>query len=214
MFLAATAPVEAFAQERGERWGPCESTADCHSLKCVEGRCIDPYAKEEPPPPHATQYFLGLVTIGGPAFGGVISPGSRWDSALRGSYLVALRAGVILAEKHEFAVEISPFTYRYYDPAPGPTFQANATYGYRIPLYRGPSVLVYLPLRIGGGFFAGNVGGDVYAQLRFDVGVAVHVGHFIVDVYAPSYRYAVTSVFGETANLLSWEFGAGGSYSF
>jgi len=159
--------------------------------------------------------FLGLVTLTGPAYGGVISSPSRWDTSAEGSFILAVRVGVLIDGLHELAVEVSPFTYAYYTPLPGPAFQLNATYGYLVPIYAGSAVAVYWPLRVGAGFFAGNVGGHVYAQTRADLLVfSARFDQFVVDFYAPSFRYAITNAEGTTANVLSWEFGVGGSYVF
>ncbi len=116
---------------------PCQSTANCGELRCVEGRCINPFAPLHPSPDRV-RFFLGLVTMGGVAYGGVISNGGRWDTSAQSTFIAAVRAGVLIDERHEIAVELSPFTYAYYQPSPGPTFQVNATYGYRVPLSSRP----------------------------------------------------------------------------
>lgn len=195
---------------------PCQSTANCGELRCVEGRCVNPFRMARNAAATSNwRWFVGLVLLGGPAFGGVISGFSRWDRAAQPSLVGAIRVGAIIDERHELAIELSPFSYAYYQPMPGPTFQVNATYGYRIPLVTSPSVTVDWPFRFGAGFFTGNTGGDVYAQLRADLlGVSIRRGDFMIDLYAPSFRYAITSVGGETANVLSWESGVGVSYLF
>jgi hypothetical protein len=193
---------------------PCQSTANCGDLRCVEGRCINPFAPPEAGPGRV-RFFLGLVSMGGVAYGGVISNGGRFDTSAQSTFVAAVRAGVLIDERHEIAVELSPFTYAYYQPSPGPAFQVNATYGYRVPLVVSSSFSIYWPFRVGAGFFTGNTGGDVYAQFRADlIGVSLRLGHFMVDLYAPSFRYAISSVQQETPNVLSWEFGVGGSYVF
>jgi hypothetical protein len=190
----------------------CLASADCPAeLRCVEGECIDPTAHvtERPSP----RPFVGLVVLGGPAIAKDFGPGGVFDSDFRGSFLSALRFGVYIGP-HELAVEVSPFTYVYYREIPGPTFQANATYGYLVPI-TGTRIQICWPLRVGAGFFAGNVGGDVYFQLRADlVGLAVRMNHFVLDVYAPSFRFAISQVNGVTPSLLSWEAGLGASYVF
>jgi hypothetical protein len=65
---------------------------------------------------------------------------------------------------------------------------------------------IHWPFRVGLGFFAGNVGGDVYAVLRaVIVGIAFRTPHVLFEIDLPSFRYAITNIGGETANLLSWE---------
>jgi len=115
---------------------------------------------------------------------------------------------------HELAVEVSPFTYVYFEPSPGPTFQANATYGYLLPFAHLDGLTYCVPLRVGAGFFAGNVGGDVYVQLRADLGVAFRSEHFIIELLLPSFRFAFSNVQGMTPTLLSWVMGVSGTYTF
>ena len=161
-----------------------------------------------------THPFVGIAAMGGPAFGGALGSVSHWDSQPRASFLVAIRAGLLVG-RSELAVDVSPFSYSYYQPQPGPTFLLDATYGYLIPVAHNEDVAISWPLRVGAGFFAGNVGGDVYFQLRADLlGLVLRFGRFTVDAYLPSFRYAISNVNGETPNLLSWEFGAGTTYLF
>jgi hypothetical protein len=52
-------------------------------------------------------------------------------------------------------------------------------------------------------------------QGRLDaVGLAIKVGHVIIDLHAPSFRFVVANEDGATAALLTWGFGAGASYAF
>jgi hypothetical protein len=192
---------------------PCQSSAECGELKCVENRCINPFGRPYAPPERGVRAFIGIVSVGGIVYAGVPGRG-QWQASP--SLLAAIRVGLLVDHVHELALEISPFTYAYYVPAPGPAFQINATYGYMLPIVVGSSVSVYWPFRFGAGLFTGNTGGDVYAQVRADVlGVSIHIRHLVViDVYAPSFRYAITNVDGATGIALSWEFGAGTSFLF
>ena len=84
------------------------------------------------------------------------------------------------------------------------------------------SVSVYWPLRLGVGIVAGgdNTGSLAYFQVRGDVvGVALKIGHVLLDFHVPSFRYAVTEthIFGAPAtqgHLLSWLIGMSASYVF
>ncbi len=53
------------------------------------------------------------------------------------------------------------------------------------------------------------------------IGIALRVGHVVIDLHAPSFRYAITNghvsgiaVEGVTTNLLSFYFGTSVSYLF
>ncbi len=235
----ATAPPtkidESFLGGAGES---CRSRADCKSsLKCMKHTCLDENA---PPPPDTTPEttpepaqsdwlafrlegghgFVGVTALGGPSsatlsFGGP----SFTDRNAQGSFLFALRGGVFLGH-HEIALEISPFTYLPYSTSSavfaGAAFQMMGTYGYFIPLHEG-SVSVYWPLRTGIGIFAGgdNTSGLAYFQVRADlVGVALRVGHLVIDLSLPSFRYGGTSGNRTTVHLASWHFGGSVSYVF
>ena len=94
----------------------------------------------------------------------------------------------------EIAVEISPYAYAYYANSPGPTFRGErqATQPTSFPLARDHGTSFAWPLRVGVGLFTGNTGGDVYAQLRVDViGLMIRTRRFILDIHAPSFRYAI-----------------------
>jgi hypothetical protein len=193
---------------------PCTTSQQCGTESCVAGVCIDPYHPAASEPEPRFQGFVGFTTLGGPALGGVLSTGGVFDSALRATFLGAIEGGVLLGD-HEIAVEISPYAYAYYANSPGPTFEANVSYAYLFPLARDHGTSFAWPLRVGVGFFTGNTGGDVYAQLRVDViGLMIRTRRFILDIHAPSFRYAISSVGGVTPNLLSWEFGLSGAFPF
>lgn len=216
----------------------CASTGDCGGdLKCIKNACTSPAGptpRGQSSPPQSstddqtpsqwmqfrlggTHPFVGMVWIGGPTIGGVVSSPNRFDNSVQGSFLFAVRAGVFI-DRHELAIELSPMTYAYYHTAGvkvDPAFQVNATYGHFLLLKEMGSVSLYWPLRFGFGTFFGNTGGDVFFQLRADlVGLAVRIGHLMLDFHAPSYRYGLTSVRGDTGMLFTWEIGAGVSYVF
>jgi hypothetical protein len=117
-------------------------------------------------------------------------------------------------------LELAPVTYFWtlQNGNPGPAFEVTGSYAYFIPLYRGDSVKVYWPLRIGVGFMAApgnNLNGLAFFQPRADIiGAAIQVGHVIIDMHLPSFRYAVTDSGGTQLHLLSWIFGASLSYVF
>jgi hypothetical protein len=170
--------------------------------------------------------FVGITLAGGPLTAGyTASEGSLWGSGADGVFLLGLRGGVLINNRHELAVEISPFTY-FWDlhTEPGPAFQMNATYAYFIPLFKSSSLQLSWPLRFGVGFFAGgsNTNSSVFFQARADlVDLALRTGHVIIDLHAPSFRYGLTNghvdgvaVEGVTTNVLTFLFGASVSYLF
>jgi hypothetical protein len=84
-------------------------------------------------------------------------------------------------------------------------------------LHEGRDVSVYWPLRIGAGLFAGgnNTGGLVYFEALVDlVGLGVRVGHVMLSIELPEFRYAVTDSFGQQSHVLSWHGGATAQYVF
>lgn len=216
---------------RGVRGESCRARADCgEGLMCLHGECADERARSHDASDdagaewlrfdlHGSHPFLGIAWMGGPAWATLSSPlGTSNDSNVRSGFLFALRGGAIF-DNHELAIELSPMTYVPYS-APfsnGPVFQINGTYGYYAPLYDSAAVSVYWPVRVGAGIFAGgdNTGGLVYFQAIGDlVGPAIRVGHLIIDLRLPSFRYAVTSRNSWTVHMFSWELGASLNYVF
>ena len=67
-----------------------------------------------------------------------------------------------------------------------------------------------------------NTNGNIFFEVRADfVGVAFNIGHVVVDLHLPSFRYAVTSghvpgiaVDTVTTHILSFFFGPSVSYVF
>ena len=169
--------------------------------------------------------FVGFTVAAGFLNGGyTASEGTLWASGLDGAFLFALRGGVLMG-RHELALEIAPFT-DFWDlhVGPGPAFEANASYGYMMPLRQGPTAGVSWPLRVGAGVLAGgdNTASNVLFELRADlIGVSINVGHLLIDLHAPSFRYALTNghvpgiaVEGVTTHWLSFFFGTTVSYVF
>jgi hypothetical protein len=90
-----------------------------------------------------------------------------------------------------------------------------ASYGYLLPIREAKTVSAYWPLRAGVGMFAFNSLGLPFLQLRADVvGVSLRIGHVLAELHAPSFRYAVTFVSGESLHLLTLHFGGGLTYAF
>jgi hypothetical protein len=135
-------------------------------------------------------------------------------SAVSQAFLWALRAGVFVG-KNEIALEVSPMTYIPYGGL-GPSFQLNASYGYLFAISESPGgVSAYWPIRIGLGAAAGNLGGNAFLQTRFDlVGVLLQIGHILIDLHAPSFRFETSPQGGVMYDLLTWHFGGGIGYAF
>jgi len=218
----------------------CAATSDCGGeLKCIKNKCSSGVAKDTAPEGKKTATneqlnewlhfnlqgvhpFAGLTWGGGFMTGGITGNGaglfrSNFDSFF-GNFLFALNGGVFI-DRHQLQVELAPFTYFFTLAAgnPGPAFEVTGSYAYFIPLYDSETLKVSWPLRIGVGIVAGanNTGGLAYFQPRADlIGVALQVGHIMIDMHLPSFRYAVTDRFGTQGHVLSWIFGASISYVF
>jgi hypothetical protein len=167
--------------------------------------------------------FIGFTLAGGVVNGGYSGAArSAWGSGADGAFLFALRGGVFLGPRHELALEVSPFTDVWDTQAPGPTFQVNGTYGYWLPLVQGETVQLSWPLRVGAGVMIGgsNTGNNVFFQGRADlIGIALKVGHLIIEGHLPSFRYALTNGRfpgfggdGVTQHVLTWFIGTSVSY--
>lgn len=219
----------------------CRARSDCKpGLKCVARKCAPDDAPSSSEgragrsededaavqewlamPLEGVHPFAGLSWVGGPAWM-VATTGNASvnDRNLQGSFLFSLRGGVYL-DRHELALELSPFTYVPYNTASlffrGATFRVAGTYGYLIPIHEAEAFAVYWPLRVGVGFVAGanNTQGLAYFEGRFDgVGVAFRVGHLMIDVMAPSFRYTFTHRLGTAIHVMSWHAGGAVSYAF
>jgi hypothetical protein len=224
-------PARPLSEMLGGPGESCRARSDCEtSLACIDNTCVDPNAPRPPKPTpehfelRGVHAFLGLAMHGGPAWLVTNSNGvTSNDPNLQGSFAFALRGG-LFAGRSELAIEISPMTdivYRNVPPAfTGPAFGATFSYAYYAPLHEGPNVSVYWPIRIGAGVLAGgdNTYGLAYVQGRLDlVGFAVRVGHVMIGVELPSFRYAFTTTQGalqSTLHLFAWRPGATFSYVF
>ena len=164
--------------------------------------------------------YAGLTWGGGFWTGGLTGSGAGGGfNQLNGDFLFALNGGVFI-DNHQVGIEIAPVTYFWtlQRGSPGPAFEVTGSYAYFIPLYESESVKVFWPLRFGIGMMAApdrNLGGLAFFQPRADVvGAAIQVGHFMIDMHLPSFRYAVTDSRGSQLHFLSWIFGASISYLF
>ncbi len=229
-----SAPDESMLGGAGES---CRSRADCKTgLKCIDHACVDPNAKQPEPSPETSKPesapsewmafrleglhpFVGINLMGGPSFPLFALSGRSLTRNANGSFQFALRGGLFIG-RTELAIELSPFTYLPYSTDSsafnGSEFHLMGTVGYFLGLHEGP-VSVYWPLRGGVGFMAGgnNSYGLVYFEARADlVGVALRVGHVVIDFMAPSFRYAVTATNGQSLHVFSWHIGGNVSYAF
>jgi hypothetical protein len=157
--------------------------------------------------------FIGITgVLGGFGIVGLDGGGGTNFSSVGGSLLFALKAGIIISGHHELGVELSPFFTAF--PAGAAVFEGNVSYAYLIPI----ADHVSWPLRIGAGIMAGpspNAQDMAWFQVRADlVGVQINVGHLMIDLHLPSFRYFVTSSNGATGHILNWDFGAGFGYAF
>jgi len=191
----------------------------------------------ERPPSHALEDWLRFDDRGAHAFVGLTfgvgfinggytaSQGSLWGTGVDAAVLAAIRGGIVFNGRHELALEIAPFTY-FWDAttAPGPAFEANASYGYLLPLLKSPKAALTWPFRVGIGVVAGgtNTNNEVVFEARVDViGVSLRIGHVTLELHAPSFRYGITSghvatiaLDSVTIHWLSFLFGTSASYTF
>jgi hypothetical protein len=217
-------------QHEGET---CGATSDCGGeLKCIGQKCTSPFGAAHggaggggdmtewmkfnvtdgsPHPFVGVTFAGGFDTLG--ITGNIISGGFN---TFDGSFLFALNGGVVIGN-HQLSFEAAPFTYIYDGKAQGPAFEMNASYAYLIPLGDSGNAHFYWPIRFGAGMMAGgnNTGGLVFFQLRADlIGVAIQVGHVIIDLHLPTFRYAITDRGGSQAHYLDWMFGTSIGYAF
>jgi hypothetical protein len=167
-----------------------------------------------------THPFIGITgPLAGFGMVGLDLLGTTNFFPVNGAFLFALKAGIIVGGHHELGVEITPFftavPFAALGPAgaAGPVFEMNVSYGYLIPIMDHLS----WPLRLGAGIMAGpspNAGDDAWFEVRADlVGVQINVGHVLVDLHLPSFRYFVTSANGTTLHSLDWLFGLSLGYA-
>lgn len=154
--------------------------------------------------------FIGSTFASGPA----IMRGGQGSFNLRSrGSVISLRAG-IFAGQNEIALEVSGGTYFPFSGM-GPSMQALVSYAHLFTIRESEPVSVYWPLRLGAGSFGYNSLGLAFFQLRADLlGVAMRIGHVLVELHAPSLRYAVSFVSGEDLHLITLHFGGGVTYAF
>jgi hypothetical protein len=167
--------------------------------------------------------FAGITVAGGFDSAGTSGNLSGFFSLFRnfdtfnGAFLFALNGGVFLGN-HQLSFEISPVTYVYDGKANGPVFEMTGSYAYFVPITEGSNYRVFWPVRIGVGMLAGpdnNALGLAFFQVRADlIGAAVQIGHVVIDLHLPSFRYAITDKSGTQVHLLDWLFGTSVGYVF
>jgi hypothetical protein len=208
----------------------CGATADCGGrLRCVNNVCGGPQpsqggkeeAKEEAkeddgggleewsayPMFQGTTGFVGLAAMGG--VGIVVPIGGKSVSDPEGTFLFAVRGGVLF-DRIELALEVSPVTYYpFLENGVESNFQANASFGYHVPL----ADKLSWPLRAGVGIVAVNTPhDDVYFEGRVDaVGLSISHGHLLFDTHFPSFR--LVTEFDKFV-VLDWLVGGGIAYVF
>jgi hypothetical protein len=212
-FALTSFALPCLADDRGGPGESCRARSDCQEgLRCVRSTCVAPGAEPAVSPARSGEVddtegwstfrlrgphpFVGVTGMAGAAGFG-LSNDTRYvwaESKPQAAGLFALRGGVFFG-RNELALELSPMTYAWHTNTRGPAFQFNATYGHYLPMHEGRSVSVYWPLRIGVGMFAGNTEDQVFFQARTDLlGVALRVGHLMIDFTLSSFRYGLSPV--------------------
>ncbi len=214
----------------------CGATADCGGqLKCINNKCTstiggahghggggggDGGAEWMNFKLEGVHPFVGLTIAGGFDTAGITgnSGFTGGFDTFDGSFLFALNGGLFI-DNHQLMFEIAPVTFVYEGKvAPGPAFEMTANYAYFIPVYDGGSFHVFWPLRIGAGLMAGpgdNAGGLAFFEARADlIGPAFQVGHVMIDLHLPTFRWLLTDKSGVQLHFLEWMFGTSLSYVF
>jgi hypothetical protein len=216
----------------------CGATSECGGeLRCIENKCTsaahassspsssgasastDDWMKFNPTDGNMHPY-VGITIAGGFMTAG-ISGNTVFTggfNTFRGGFLLALNGGVYLGN-HQLSFEIAPVTYwPTLASPPGPSFEMSANYAYMIPLTESGDLRVFWPIRFGIGMAAGpdlNLLGLAWFQARLDlIGAAFQIGHVVIDLHLPTFRYAITDKNGVQAHLLDWLFGASIGYVF
>ena len=226
-----------FAQDAPQNLGAngesCRARSDCRAgLRCVNQVCTDNAAATPSkagsddwmkfnPLDGNVHPFAGIVLAGGFDTGGVTGNFSAFFNnnfkTFDGSFLFALNGGAFFGN-HQLSFEIAPVTFVYDGKANGPVFEMVASYAYFIPLTESGDIHVYWPIRVGVGMAAGpdnNAFGFAFFQARADlIGAAIQIGHAIIDLHLPSFRYAITDKSGTQLHLLDWLFGMSVGYAF
>ena len=213
--------------------GACGATSDCGgTLRCIDSKCTTPFAPasrvdELKLDDGKLHPFLGLTFAGGFDTIGLTGNGTNGASnnfaTFDGAFLFALDVGVFIGN-HQLLFEFAPSASYVYDgadnqefAASAPVFEMTASYAYFVPLATSGAVHVYYPLRFGAGTMVGGSSTDglVFLQLRADlIGAAIQVGHVLIDLHLPSFRYNITDTSGTQVHVLDWLFGTSLSYVF
>jgi len=158
--------------------------------------------------------FIGITgLLGGFGMSGATGDLAPGFGPVNSAILFALKAGLIVGGHHEIAAEITPFFTA--NLAGTAVFEMNASYAFLIPV----TDHVSWPIRLGIGLMAGpspNAADRPWLEIRADlVGVNINVGHLLIDLHLPSFRYFLSDTGGGiTAHILDWFFGAGFGYAF
>jgi hypothetical protein len=216
----------------------CGATSDCGGrLKCIDNKCTSAVGGHPGGgggggegggmgdwmkfriDDGAAHPFAGITLAGGFGTGGLTGNGvfgGGFDT-FDGAFLFALHAGVFLGN-NQLSFEVAPVTFFYDMKGIGPVFEMAANYAYFVPLTDSGDIHVYWPLRFGAGMMAGpdlNAFGLAFFQARADlIGAAIQVGHVLIDLSLPSFRYMITDKNGTQAHFLDWLFGTNLSYVF
>ena len=213
----------------------CGATSDCGGeLRCISNKCTSPTAAKQAQAAAASSDdwmkfnpfdgnmhpYAGITIAGGFMTAGVSgnTPFTGGFNTFRGGFLLALNGGVYIGN-HQLSFEISPVTYwPTLASPPGPAFEMSANYAYMVPLTDSGDLHVFWPIRFGLGMAAGpdlNLLGLAWFQMRLDlIGAAFQIGHVVIDLHLPTFRYAITDKTGVQAHLLDWLFGASIGYVF
>jgi hypothetical protein len=212
----------------------CRARSDCQEgLACIRETCTNPNAPHSSAPSPSLEGdqpksdwiqfrlegihgFVGLTWATGPVVLGLSGNTKSGFNKADGGFLFALRGGAFIG-RSQLTFEVSPFSYLYDHRAQGPAFQMNGSYAYFIPLKTTGNVLLHWPMRVGVGMMAGgdNTEARAYFQARADlVGLAVQIGHVMLEFHAPSFRYFATDYRGTQGHILTWLLGLDASYVF
>lgn len=149
--------------------------------------------------------YAGLTMAPG-VFLGLDYPSGATTGAF-GSFMFSLRGGVMFGST-VLELELSPMTWVPVLDSGSTTLNLNLSIGSYNQLVEG----VYWPTRFGVGLQYLEASSQTLFQTRLDmIGVAFNIGHVLIDLYVPSFRF--TTEFDQFGTF-NWLFGAGASYVF
>lgn len=190
--------LHAVADDRlGAEGESCRARSDCADrLRCVRGVCVAPKAEVKGRKWAQFKFDRGVHGfIGSGMVLGVdqviIANGVASRDRLVASGATWLRGGVLLGH-HEFGLEVAPVSTigsgAYIESTLA--MQVSTSYGFMVPLASGRVAALYMPLRLGvGGMF--SLDNRLHFLARAESGLALALGHFLIELHAPSFRYAV-----------------------